>query len=326
MKKFFRVLFPVKGDSGKEILRKIVFLVALVVFFVSGGLLLNDLIFLPAQNQGITDDIKQIYYQSSPSTSSQAEEQELSFQERMEALKTVNPDIKGWIQIPNTVIDYPVLQSPVSDPEYYLTHDYRKEYTKYGSIFADSNCTLDGTCQNIILYGHHMNDGQMFADILNYTDLDFYKTSPVFTFHTDSYEGQWKVVSVFRTNTLSSQGEPFAYNQIGFSSESAFLNFAYQLKIRSILDIPVDILPTDELVTLSTCSYELDEFRTVVVARRVREGEDATVDVSQASWNNRVVYPDGWYERYGGSKPSWPATYEDAVAQGVITDTLLTAG
>ena len=71
-------------------------------------------------------------------------------------------------------------------------------------------------------------------------------------------------------------------------------------------------------MTLSTCSYEFKDFRTVVVARQVREGEDETVDVSQAVTNSRAVFPDCWYEKRGGQKPQWPDTYQEAVEQGLI--------
>lgn len=76
--------------------------------------------------------------------------------------------------------------------------------------------------------------------------------------------------------------------------------------------------PNDQIVLLSTCSYEMDGFRTVIAARKVREGEDTTVDTSKAVWNPTVLYPDGWYSAKGGTKPQHLATFEEALAQGKI--------
>ena len=103
-----------------------------------------------------------------------------------------------------------------------------------------------------------------------------------------------------------------------FSSDSDFLNFIYQMEIRSLFDTGVDISADDQIVLLSTCSYEMDGFRTVIAARKVREGEDTAVDTSKATWNQTVLYPDGWYSAKGGTKPQHPATFEEALAQGKI--------
>ena len=78
-----------------------------------------------------------------------------------------------------------------------------------------------------------------------------------------------------------------------------------QCKIRSIIDMPVDVRPGDEIVTLSTCAYDFDEARFVVMARKVRydESESATVDVTKAKLNPNPVYPQAWYENHKGAKP-----------------------
>ena len=74
--------------------------------------------------------------------------------------------------------------------------------------------------------------------------------------------------------------------------------------IRSIINTGVDVLPSDELLTLSTCTYEFKDARYVVVARKVRKGESADVDTSQASMNPNPLYPDVWYQLFGGTKPA----------------------
>ena len=105
--------------------------------------------------------------------------------------------------------------------------------------------------------------------------------------------------SVFKINTLPEQGEIFDYAQPDFEDDEAFTAFIEEMRSRSILNLPVDVNADDQLLTLSTCSYEFEEFRTVVVARRVREGEDATVDLDKATYNPSPVYPDCWVQKYG---------------------------
>ena len=341
-KPFWKSWIPWKGDSAGQIILKIITLLMLIVFLVSAGYLVNELIILPAETDKTVDEIQEIFYNipedtssSGFSTDSDSSKEETSDAEetpkpqrpemtdeqarqQIKELQKVNPDIVGWIRIPNTVIDYPVLQSSESDPEYYLYRNYRKENTKYGSIFMQAGTALDGADQNMILYGHSMRDGRMFAQLLQFGQLDVYKNSPVITFNTAEGGGKWKIISVFKTNTDESQGEPFAYTYDHFGSDSSYLNFVYQVRQRSIIDTGVDFNENDTILTLSTCSYEFDGFRTVVVARLVRDGEDASVDTSKATYNSKVVYPDCWYDRYGGSVPKWPDTFEEALDQGLI--------
>jgi sortase B len=154
--------------------------------------------------------------------------------------------------------------------------------------------------------------------LLNFGDLGVYKASPVITFDTTAEKGQWKIFSVFKTNTENGQGKPFDYLKTDFKTESEYMDFIYQVRIRSMIQTPVDFKPTDKIITLSTCSYEFDGFRTVVVARRVRSGESNTVDTAKAQPNDKTLYPNGWYQKYGGKAPSLPVTYEEANKQGLI--------
>lgn len=340
-KPFLQRWLPWKGDSASQVILKVLTLVMLVVFLGSAGYLVNELVILPLQTDMVMDEIQEIYYNlptPSPSDSSEEssatedpkpekeeeepeEEPELTDEQvraQIKKLQEINPDIVGWIRIPNTVIDYPVLQSSESDPEYYLYRNYKKEYTQYGSIFLQSGTAIDGSDQNLLLYGHSMNDGRMFASLLRFGELEVYKQSPVITFNTAEGGGKWKIISVFKTNTDESQGEPFAYTYRHFNSDSDYLNFVYQVRQRSVINTGVDFNENDTMIMLSTCSYEFDGFRTVVVARKVREGEDPNVDTSKANYNANVVYPQCWYDRYGGSVPEWPDTFEKALEQGKI--------
>lgn len=305
---------PKKKRRASMVVLWICLIAAIIVFLVSGFFVFRELWLLPAQADSDNKALREAAGISSATESGTATDS-VDFS----ALGLVNDDIVGWIRVPNTVIDYPVLQSDESDPNYYLNRDYKKNDSKYGSIFLDARNTLtDGaaSAKSLTLYGHHMNDGRMFAALLQYGDLDFYKSAPVITFDTAEGAGQWKVLSVFKTNVQERQGQVFQYVRTGFLDENDFLNFVYQTKIRSILDTGVTVNEDDQLLVLSTCSYEYDDFRTVVVARKVRDGESPSVNTDGAAYNPAPLYPDCWYQD-GGSKPDYPSTFSGAKDQGL---------
>lgn len=330
---FFRSLLPWKGDSKKLIFYKMISLAAVCVFLVCAALLINDLAIQPMLSDKEQQDIKKIYYENAPSfasSASQSSETPTSSAQperdtqgrlvRFVNLQKVNSDIVGWIKIPNTIIDLPVLQASTNRADFYLTHDYNKNYSFYGSIYADCHApAAGGKSRSIILYGHSLNSGRMFTQLKNYKELNFYKATPAFTFDTVDGQSQWKVISVFLTNTLSEQGEPFNYMKTIFKNDSDYLNFVYQLRIRSIYNTGVSFNANDKIVLLSTCSYEFTDFREVVVARKVRAEESDTVNTDHAEYNNKALYPDCWYKKNGGTKPLWPSTYEQAVKEKVLS-------
>lgn len=298
--------FPAKGDTKKEKMRKSVSLLACCVFLVTAALLVYNLVILPMQNSAIQSEIQTLYHGGE--SGGEQGGSELKTKD-WDALKAVNDEIIGWINIKDTNIDYPVLWHPddKTTSQYYLNHNYKNEYSGYGSIFVDYRCTEGPDSKNLVLHGHHMNDGSMFANLLKYGgttgNLDFYKEAPTVTFDTPEGDGEYKIISVFKTNSLTSHGEFFNYMVGNFNSSAEFMNYVYNVRVRSLISTPVTVNENDTLLTLSTCSYEFSEFRTVVVARKVRIGEDASVDVDKASINSNAVWPDVYYSRYGGTRP-----------------------
>lgn len=273
-------------------IRKILRVLSIIVFIASAGVLVKLLLIDPYFLNKSDEQVKNIYHS-----------EDVSVDDRFKSLLEINSDIKGWIFISNTRIDYPVLQKE-DDPNFYLTHNYKKEASRYGSIFIDNNCKFGTDSKNIILHGHHMNDGQMFANLMKFSDLEFYKQNPVIEFDSITKTADWKIISVFKTNTLPEQGAIFNYTVPEFSSTKSFLKFVDEVRERSLIKAPVDVDENDQLLTLSTCSYEFENFRTVVVARKVRKGESRVVDTNLATKSANPLMPQCWYGRYGGSPPN----------------------
>lgn len=176
-----------------------------------------------------------------------------------EELKSINSDYKMWIQIENTNINYPVVQS--SDNDYYLKHNFRKESNISGTVFVESANDIDND-KNIILYGHNMRNGTMFNNITNYKEESFFNEDNKINIIMNNTLYEYEVFSVYVKNVSE------VNLAIGFASEDEFINYAYNQADESIYKKDVDFSAEDNLITLVTCSYEFTDARTIVVARR----------------------------------------------------------
>lgn len=321
---FFASFFPQKEDTKKQKIRKIVVLIAIVVFIGALYYVLDFYIFGPMRNNAITSEIQSIAYNKKDDGGS---EDKNGPAQDWDALKAINDEIVGWITIPDTVVDYPVLEHIGDDRynQYYIDKSYKKDGTEFGSIFIDYRSTDSTKSRNVIMHGHNMRDGSQFHTMLNYShegdldgDLDYYREHPVIIFNTPDGDAKYKIISVFKTSTRYEHGEFFNYMQGEFNSDAEFMNFVYNARIRSMFDIPVTVNEKDQIITLSTCCYEFYQWRCVIVARKVRPGEDEKVDVDLADNNPDPLFPDVYYERYGGTRPD-PGTFKKAYAAGKVS-------
>lgn len=312
-KGFFRGLFPCKGDPATEKLRKIIFLIAFVVLIGTMAYLVNYFVEGWLQQNQISSAAE--VWDAADSMEKNEDGIFIGF----ESLIEQNSDVKAWIKIDGTNINNPVYQT--KNNSYYVDHDMNKQSSRYGALFIDKSAKIgrESNSQNVVIYGHHMKDGTMFGPLKNYTDISFYKKNPIIDFTTLYRDGDYKVFAVFITNTeeASDNGNVFKYWDTSFATDESFLEFIDEAKKRSIIDTGVDVLGDDEIITLSTCTYEFDDARLVVMARRVRDGETDIYDTSAAKVNSNPLYPQAWYDKKGGSKPTFsskPATSsEEAV-------------
>ena len=175
------------------------------------------------------------------------------------ALLAQNSDVVGWIYSPNTVISYPVLKG--SDNDYYLYHMIDGSANANGSIFMDYLCEGDLSQDNTLVYGHHMNNGSMFASIANYKYDGYLAEHPTLYYYTPTQNYRLDVFAMFVTD-----GNSDVYT-INFGSRGDFQNFIDRMRSRSNFDSPVQVTSDDHIMTLSTCSYEYDDARYVVLCK-----------------------------------------------------------
>ena len=229
-------------------------------------------------------------------------------QPKYRSLYNENNDFVGWITVPNTAINHPVVQG--EDNSYYLRRDFYKQYLRRGTVFMDYRNDPENLNVNTILYGHNYLDSTMFSDLEKYKDIEFYKTAPVIEFNTIYGDYKWKVFAVFLTTASPELDNDYVFNYIyPFMTESSTEEFIAEVAKRSLYDTGVDVLPTDKILTLSTCTRDMDitrkqeDARCVVMARLVRAGESETVDTSKATVNPEPKYPQLWYDKFGLENP-----------------------
>jgi sortase B len=189
--------------------------------------------------------------------------------ESYEEAKAANSDVVGWITVPNTKIDYPVVRG--TDNEFYLVHNIEKQKSSYGSIFMDYRNADPLQQRHIILHGHRMKNGTMFHDLNNYKQRSFFEQNRVITLIWDGVQTKWEVFAAFVwPGDNSNVYETRFYDDQDFANYMKnWIDFVSNLKY-SIVEKDVTIQPSDQVLTLSTCTYEYDNSRYLVSARRIQ--------------------------------------------------------
>lgn len=303
-KNILKEILPWKGDTVFEMIRKIVFIIAVIIFIGAGVMLASTLI---QSNRAVKDleKIKEVVTTTAKTTidsegnvitiaPTEEEEQQHNI-DIMSYYKGISDKVVGFIELEGCDIYQPVVQDPDDTTNtYYLTHTYYDEQNKGGAIFMDYRCTVseDYVSPNLVLYGHNQEDGTMFGNLKNYKqDLDFYAANPTVTLRTEYESGTYLIYAYFVTNALEKQdsnGEVFHYHDYieALNDEATFDWYMGEVQSRNQIISPVKAEFGDKLLVLSTCSNEFSNSRFVVFARKLRDGESVSdYDFTSASFN-----------------------------------------
>ena len=188
----------------------------------------------------------------------------------LKELQKENSDIVAWIQIKDSKINYPVLQG--EDNDYYMTHTYKKEYSKDGSLFLDKNYDWTKPSANLLIYGHNnIGSKEMFVDLMNYEDEEYYNTHKTIRFTTAEEDAEYEIIAVFKSRVYyKSETDVFRYYFfIDAENEEEFNEYVQNSKDASLYNIEATAKYGDQLLTLSTCSYHTEDGRFAVVAKKV---------------------------------------------------------
>lgn len=204
--------------------------------------------------------------ETEPNTEPEETVPELTAFEKYSAVYEQNSDFVGWLSIEGTNINYPVMQT-IDEPNFYLKRAFDKSYSDYGVPYVQENCDL-ATSDNLVIYGHNMSNGSMFADLCKYESEDFYKEHPVVHFDTLAGYGEYEIVAVFKTVAYSKNGFKY-YHFVNAADEDDFNTFMDRCKGLALYDTGVYAEYGDKLITLSTCEYSRANGRMVVVAKLI---------------------------------------------------------
>ena len=333
--RFAKGIFPVKGDSVFEVIRKIIFLAAVTVF-VGAGVMLASTLIQSQKAQEIQSSMHDIF-ETTVATSigpngevvtipPTKEEEAAHNEEVAKELKKINEDYIGYLEVAGCDIKEPVVKG--EDNEYYLKHNIYGDQNKAGTIFMDYRCivTPEYTSPNIVLYGHNQEDGTMFGRLKNYkldytkepVSMDFYINNPVVKFNPEFENNEYLIYAFFVTNALENQdrnGEVFHYHDYieTMNDESTFNWYMGEVQKRNQIISPVDVQFGDKLLVLSTCSNEFTNSRFVVFARKLREGESVSdYDFSETRLNPYAKGVD-WEIIVGTSATTVPEEDEEVI-------------
>lgn len=206
---------------------------------------------------------------------------EYSILPEYESLYEINPNMIGWLRIDDTLIDYPVVQTPEDETEY-LYLDFYGEYNTNGSLIMDTDSEVGvGTAEydyvngtapstNLIIHGHTMKSGEMFGYLTKYEDEQYGMSHNIICFDSLYEHREYELISAFYTQIYYPEEEAFKfYEFFQADTQAEFYDWYDNIKNLALYDTGVEALLGDEFITLSCCSYQVEDGRFVVIGKRI---------------------------------------------------------
>ena len=299
-------LLPWRGDTAGDVVRKLVFLISIATLIIAALMLFHYYVVrdmemeleiaklseLKEKYEGeetVVMHISEADFNSPETASDSGADGEVEVLGEYLEYYERNSDFVGWVGI-DPIVNYPVTQ--YTDNDFYLKHNFDKNPTANGTIFADYEdvITADYRSPNIIIYGHNLRTKYFFEPLVTYrkaAEFDtFVKDHLTITFDTLYERGTYKIFAAMLTPVADYLGEVFRYwDWVDFKSKAEFDGYVAECLDRSYFYTGVDVAYGDELITLSTCDFSmftggesLSNMRLVIVGRRVRENESPLVD------------------------------------------------
>ena len=188
------------------------------------------------------------------------------FVEELKALNEENPDIDAWIRIGDTIIDYPVAYTP-GEPEKYDRLSVDGKYSYHGTLYIGKQCSLEPESDNLIIYGHNLENGKMFSNLLLYKDESYWQENPDISFFTVDGVRNYKVLAAFYDKVYDTYEDVFKFYKFVDAEDEADSNNAITTYMeKALYDTGVTAEYGDDLLTLVTCSYHEQHGRFVVIA------------------------------------------------------------
>lgn len=252
-------------------------LVLLAVIFVVSAFFVTKYLVESNKRTGEFDELSSFVEQAQKDFAEEngdgSDKEDLARLESYRALHEQNSDMAGWLRVPGTAIDYPVMYTP-DDPEFYLRRSFEKEDSRHGTLFIDSRCTVSPQSDNVIIYGHNMQDKSMFAPVLEYKDPEYYLEHKKILFDTLDELSEYEVFAVVLTDVdIWNFEEPDFYSMTTAENAKEFNQFVDMVREASLYETGIVPRYGERIISLSTCEYSTDEGRMVLFAREIKKEE-----------------------------------------------------
>jgi len=342
---FEQHMFPLRDDSPKERLRKILFDVFALIFVGALVFLTVWAVVLPLRHHWINRTVQPpvavygyecgvcrnpwpedidycVFCRENPPefdpddpnhpepgyveiTSPRVRVARYSFEE----LHAINTDVVAWLEVPGADIDLPVVQT--RDNDYYVFRDLRRRPSRHGNPFFDFRNRVRTTpmSTNLIIYGHHMRDGTIFSRLPRFRTADGVRRNPLITLTLENGDVHQFLIfgSVLVNGRVQDDNfHQFRANTPHFPSQENFDGFVRTIRQRSFVEVDIDVRWGDYLLTMQTCIYDFPDAFLFVFARRVRPGESTTLTSAQVRNNPNPRLPQIMYDRQGRQNPFDP--------------------
>lgn len=195
------------------------------------------------------------------SAESISREKKQNMERNLAVLKKENEELQGWVEIEGTTIDYPVMQA---DNEFYLTHDFRKKQNKHGVPFLDES--INPQKENLVVYGHHMKDGTMFAALENYKKEEFLKEHKKIHWHTESGDEVYEIYCVCMADAVN-QSDVFA--KAVFQKEKIRRDWIEENSELLYYSERTEAAKEERQLVLITCEYTTKNNKLLVFAMKI---------------------------------------------------------
>lgn len=244
-------------------MKKWLFTIAIIIFVISCVfsifyIIKNNL--QDKEQEQIFEKLEQVIIEEQSN-----DEQEQEESRNLQELYNINTDFIGWLEIENTNINYPVMQTEEDRKDYYLYKNFYKEYSQMGTPYIAEFCNIQES-DNLIIYGHHINSNKMFGELEKYKKKSFYEEHKKIIFNTIYEKAEYEIIAVFKT--IAHTGFEY-YKFYNSNSEQEFNTFIKKCKELSFYNIDEIAEYGDKLITLSTCEYSNKNGRLVVVAKKI---------------------------------------------------------
>lgn len=185
-------------------------------------------------------------------------------------LFNINSDYKFWINIPGTEINYPVVQT--DNNSYYLHHNFKKAESIEGNLFI-YNEYKENSSRNILIFGHNMRNGSMFGSLCSYKDKKFFDNHKYIYIIKSNYIYKYEIFG----NAIVDSDNP--YLEVNFKNQEEFVNYINYIKSVSYFWRDIQVNKDTKLLTLSTCSYEFDNARFIIISKLISKNKIDKTDL-----------------------------------------------